>query len=470
MAGLWSKKYSSLIWVIQISLDIFIVSFLAFKLLNLGDDRIYFFSFDFLNNKYFLFFIYATTSWITSSYLLNFYQSTRHSSWITIFTTLVKQFLFFSISIYAFIGIFRSININAIITLRYLAITFLIIALINTVKFYLFNRLGFDLQGGIKQIIIVGYNESSAELKSLVSSKKELGYKLKGVFSNKKNDITSGNIEDAISFMGKDHHIDEIYCTIDELSEDEVNEFVKLASLNQIGLKFISSAENYHAKRFETHYYDYLPVLSIKEAALNNGVNQFIKRIFDILFSIIIIVLILSWLIPLFGLLIKMESKGPVFFKHKRNGINYKEFTCYKFRSLRKTNLLPLNQVSEDDSRVTRIGRFIRRTSIDELPQFFNVLLGNMSVVGPRPHMLPFTSEYSKKIDKYRFAFRHSVKPGITGLAQVKGCRGEIKNDEDIINRVKYDIFYIENWFILLDIKIIVQTFLNIIKGEENAY
>jgi putative colanic acid biosynthesis UDP-glucose lipid carrier transferase len=125
-------------------------------------------------------------------------------------------------------------------------------------------------------------------------------------------------------------------------------------------------------------------------------------------------------------------------------------------------------QAGKNDMRVTTIGRFIRKTSIDELPQFYNVLFGNMSVVGPRPHMLKHTDEYANKVDKYML--RHFVKPGITGLAQVRGYRGEIESDSDIQGRIKFDIFYIENWSFFLDLKIILQTVLNVFSGEEKAY
>jgi putative colanic acid biosynthesis UDP-glucose lipid carrier transferase len=208
----------------------------------------------------------------------------------------------------------------------------------------------------------------------------------------------------------------------------------------------------------------------MQEVALNNSFNKLVKRTFDVLFSLFIIVFILSWLTPLLFILIKLESKGPLFYKHKRNGINYKEFDCYKFRSLRETKEVKGTYVTQNDNRLTTIGKFLRKTSIDEIPQFYNVLKGDMSVVGPRPHMLSYTEDYSKKIDKYNFIFRHNVKPGVTGLAQIKGYRGEVKNDEDIINRVKYDNFYIENWSLVLDLKIIFQTTINIFKGQKQAY
>ena len=178
----------------------------------------------------------------------------------------------------------------------------------------------------------------------------------------------------------------------------------------------------------------------------------------------------LSWLSIILFIIIKIESKGPLFFKHKRNGINYKEFNCYKYRTLRANSTDSVDYVKEKDNRVTKIGKFLRHTSLDELPQFFNVLKGEMSVVGPRPHMLAYTQAYSRKIDTYNFIFRHNVKPGITGLAQVKGFRGEVKKDEDIINRIKYDIFYIENLSILLDLDIIAQTIVSILRGDEKAY
>ena len=196
--------------------------------------------------------------------------------------------------------------------------------------------------------------------------------------------------------------------------------------------------------------------------------NLFIKRSFDIMLALIIIVGLLSWLTPLLAIIIKLESKGPVFFKQKRNGLDYKEFFCYKFRSMRPNPMADLHQVTRGDQRITRVGRIIRKTSIDELPQFINVLKGEMSVVGPRPHMVSHTHMYAERIDK--FMVRHFIKPGITGLAQVTGYRGEVETDEDIINRVKFDIFYLENWSMLLDLKIIVQTVYNAIRGDEKAY
>jgi putative colanic acid biosynthesis UDP-glucose lipid carrier transferase len=179
-------------------------------------------------------------------------------------------------------------------------------------------------------------------------------------------------------------------------------------------------------------------------------------------------IFLLSWLVPIIALLIKLDSKGPVFFLQERSGKNNEPFTCIKFRSLAVNKESDSKQVTKGDTRITKLGKFLRKSSIDELPQFFNVLTGDMSVVGPRPHMLKHTEEYSAIIMKYMI--RHYQKPGVTGHAQVNGFRGEIKTEEQLIKRIEYDVWYIENWNIWLDLKIIIQTVVVTIKGQDNAF
>ena len=179
-------------------------------------------------------------------------------------------------------------------------------------------------------------------------------------------------------------------------------------------------------------------------------------------------IFILSWLVPLIGLLIKLESKGPVFFKQNRHGRNNKLFLCYKFRTMVVNQLSDTKQATKNDPRITRVGSILRKTSIDEVPQFINVFLGSMSVVGPRPHPIKLNEEFAPQID--RFFQRHAVKPGITGLAQAKGFRGETSQFNDMYGRVKLDRFYVKNWSLFLDLKIIILTIISIIKSNENAY
>ena len=211
-----------------------------------------------------------------------------------------------------------------------------------------------------------------------------------------------------------------------------------------------------------------MPIITLRDEPLTDFVNRVIKRIFDILFSLFVILFILSWLFPIIAIIIKLNSKGPVLFKQKRSGIDNKEFICYKFRSMTVNRDSDSKQATMNDTRVTRIGKFLRKTSLDEFPQFINVLIGDMSIVGPRPHMIKHTNEYSALIQKYMV--RQLVKPGITGAAQVRGFRGETKSLKDMEGRIRLDVWYIENWSFWLDINIIFKTIWNSLKGDDKAF
>src|SRR5690606_10508566 len=211
-----------------------------------------------------------------------------------------------------------------------------------------------------------------------------------------------------------------------------------------------------------------VPVISIRQEPVYDIEGRFKKRLFDMLFSLLVVVLVLSWLYPLIGMLIKLESRGPIMFKQLRTGRDNKPFWCYKFRSMRVNNESDDRQATRGDSRITTIGAFLRRTSLDELPQFFNVLQGHMSVVGPRPHMLKHTEQYKTIIDHYMT--RQFLKPGITGWAQVNGYRGETTEPRLMERRVAHDIWYLENWTTMLDVRIVFLTIINMLVGEKNAF
>lgn len=200
----------------------------------------------------------------------------------------------------------------------------------------------------------------------------------------------------------------------------------------------------------------------------NNYWFRTTKRAFDILFSLAVIVFILSWLLPIIALLIKIESKGAFIFTQQRSSRNNKTFDCYKFRSMTINDDCDTLQTAAGDARITKVGTFLRRYNLDELPQFFNVFIGNMSVIGPRPHMLSQTKEYSELIDN--FMIRHFVKPGITGWAQVNGLRGKTTTVNQMHDRVKADVWYLKNWTFLLDMKIILLTIFYTVKGNKSAH
>ena len=289
-------------------------------------------------------------------------------------------------------------------------------------------------------------------------------------FSNKNynNKEYLGNVESVFKYA-IENIVDEIYCSLSILNKDEIKKINKFAIEKKIELKLIPNSTELYSKNQSVAYYDdTLMVLNVNKLPFEFAENFYIKRLFDILFSLFVCFFLLSWLMPILWVLVKLESKGPLVFKQGREGINGEEFVCFKFRSMEINEQSDKVHATKNDSRVTKIGGFLRKTSMDELPQFFNVLLGDMSVVGPRPHLESLSLEYQKDVDDY--LKRHIVKPGITGLAQISGYRGEIKKKSDIKNRVRLDIFYIENWSFFLDVKIILQTILNVFKGEEKAY
>ncbi|SFC95858.1 undecaprenyl-phosphate glucose phosphotransferase [Algibacter pectinivorans] len=412
----------------------------------------------------YIFCLYISASWVILALKNHFYEVQRHTRIIQIVPLLFKQIILFTIVLYAFIGFFKQPNVSRLALGNYLLCVFLLISIFKFFATFLLKKYRTVLRGNNRKVIVIGSNDKARQLIKTFNTRLDYGYKFKAKFSVKDKDFSLDNCFNYII----ENSIDEIYFSVSELSNKQINRLIDFADNNLRELKFIPDNKEIYSKKLKYEYYDYIPILSLRAIPLQESVNKIVKRLFDILFSLFIIVFVLSWLTPIIALLIKLESKGPVFFKQSRNGFNYKEFDCYKFRSMTPNKNAHLSQATKGDLRITKMGAFIRKTSIDELPQFFNVLFGDMSVVGPRPHMVSHTNMYAQRIDK--FMVRHFVKPGITGLAQVSGFRGEIETDKDIINRVKYDIFYIENWSLLLDIKIAIQTFTNAIKGEEKAY
>ncbi len=416
-----------------------------------------------LTNVY-IFCLYITISWILIAVKNGFYEVQRHTRLIRLGPLLFRQIMFFAIVLYAFIGFFKHPHISRLTLGHYLVSIFVVLCFIKFLTVFLLRKYRTVFRGNITKVIVIGGNQKSRQLIKTFIQRPDFGYKFDASFSSKDKDFSLNNCFNYII----ENSIDEIYFSVAELSNKQINRLIDFADNNLRELKFIPDNKDIFSKKLKYEYYDYIPILSIRSIPLQDHVNQFIKRSFDVVFSLFVIIFVLSWLTPILAILIKLESKGPVFFKQSRNGFNYKEFYCYKFRSMTPNKNAHSQQATKGDLRITKMGAFIRKTSMDELPQFFNVLFGDMSVVGPRPHMVSHTNMYARRIDK--FMVRHFVKPGITGLAQVSGFRGEVETDEDIINRVKFDIFYIENWSLLLDAKIIIQTVSNAIKGEEKAY
>ncbi len=411
--------------------------------------------------------VYQSVAWIVIAFFDRFYNIYRFSTPIEILTKVCKHTVLFLLIVVAFFPFYEEAVFSKKAIFCFVLSSMIVIGFLKFLKFYYLKQYRISTGSNFRTVVISGYTQQAQQLQELFEERTDYGYRFMGYFSDKKNaENLAGTISDLKPYV-VENNIDEIYCSLNELTNLQLKELIEFAEDTRRTIKFIPDTKEIFTKNLRIDYYEFFPVLSLRKTVLHDPLIQAFKRSFDIVFSLFVIIFLLSWLTPILAILIKLESKGPIFFKQGRPGIDEKEFFCFKFRSM-KMNKTTEKEASKNDPRVTKIGKFMRKTSIDEMPQFLNVLLGDMSVVGPRPHLWSQNKVYGNKIKKYMF--RHYVKPGITGLAQVRGFRGEIEADEDMINRIKYDVFYIENWSIFLDIKIIILTVINIFKGEEKAY
>ncbi len=464
------RNYSILILPISILVHIIFLNVLFFG-----------WKFHFTENPFFPFFL--NLSWLVIAYFSKIYSFNRNIKITRVVTQLLVQFATFTLVVLSYFTVAEH-WVHVPTLLKLLALFYFMVTVFRALYFSALRK--YRVEGGnYKRVILIG-SEGLKPLTNFMMNYSSFGYKILGFFSDDENpeltyDITNkalkNNGDGVVPHLGKiseskqyalDHHIDEIYCSLSEFSHETLQDFLDFGDQHFIVVKLVPDVRGVLGRNMYQEYYGAVPVLSLRKLPFDKPLVKYGKRLFDIAFSLFIIVFVLSWLTPILYILIKKESKGPLFFKQVRDGLRGDTFMCYKFRSMRINDRSEKDQTVKGDPRVTRIGQFIRKTSIDELPQFINVLKGDMSVVGPRPHMLSQSDRFKKIVSNYMV--RHYVKPGITGLAQVKGYRGEIETDEDIINRVRYDIFYIENWSFILDLNIIIRTVLNVFKGEEKAY
>lgn len=426
---------------------------------------------DFSDNYRFLLLFYNAV-WIIVSLALQLYELSQLKRINKILFNLFKAFGFNILILAAVLFSLKASEFSREHLLYTYALLFVFIFLwryISIQLIILYRKLGYNYSS----VVIIGGENTAEQLYNYCNSNDGLGIKLMGIFSDTeisfefKEGVKSGRLEDLEQFALK-NGIDEIFYTMPLTHTKKIKDLVDFCDKYMIRFKVVPDFRGFLFKKVNVDFYDDVPVISLREEPLRDFVNRFVKRIFDLLFSFLVILLVLSWLYPLIAILIKLSSKGPVLFKQLRSGINNEDFLCYKFRSMAITDDADSLQATLGDARITKIGTFLRKSSLDEFPQFFNVFMGDMSIVGPRPHMLLHTEEYSELINKYMV--RQLVKPGITGLAQIRGYRGETKELKDMEGRVKFDVWYIENWTLSLDISIILQTIWNVFKGDEKAY
>lgn len=416
------------------------------------------------------FFVFAF-SWVSIGLIIGTYDFSRYSLMRSIGINLAGSLIIHFLLILTLLEIFsiHSITMRPLLILYFFVGVFLAASrvLYKLIRKYL-EFSGFDL----RRVVIVGTTQSGKSLHQFFSSHRESGYVFKGFFDNYPNpDIISrklikGTIDDLAAYCERES-IDEIYFALPLIHKELIERLEKFADDNCIYFRIAPEFSEVIQKAHNVYVYDSIPVVTTRKEPLSNGLNASFKRVFDILFSLSVILFLFPFIIPLIVFAIKMDSKGPIIFKQLRPGKKNKLFECYKFRTMEVNNNTEQMAV-KNDPRVTKVGAFLRKTSLDELPQFFNVLLGDMSVVGPRPNMISQLEEYSRTLKKYKV--RHFVTPGITGHAQVNGYRGEIEGKESMERRVEYDVEYMENWSLLLDVKIIFKTVLKVFKGDKQAY
>ena len=339
-------------------------------------------------------------------------------------------------------------------------------AIIKVYKYYK------ELDLAYTKYIIVGANPAGEALFNFFEGHKSMGNKFMGFFDENPHGVmghgrlaVQGNLADLKRFCQREH-INEIFFAMPLTRKDVMDDLIRFADDHFISFKMVPE---FAALPKEVHlsFYETIPVLSLRREPLEIIFNKILKRSFDIAFSLGFLIFVFPWVFLVVGAAIKLSSPGPIFFRQLRPGRRNRLFECYKFRTMRVNNSTEL-QATKGDARITRIGAFLRKTSIDELPQFINVLKGDMSIVGPRPNLISQLEHYSQTLEQYKI--RHFVTPGITGYAQVNGYRGETREDGLMAKRVEFDVAYIQNWSFWLDLKIIWLTVYNMIRGEKNAY
>lgn len=420
----------------------------------------------FIANDYLVLLIFSHIAWSVVSNSLDLYEPDRKTGGIKLFVLLLRQFALYALLLVAFNGLIKTYYSR--LALVY-GLSFMLFAL-PIWRFGLLYWLKQQRKQGrqLRNLLAIGYDSGLQDLLSYFQGHPEFGFRYLGFLGRKEEEHEPLGTLDDLHEICQEHQVQELYAFVSALNHEEIQRLVEYSENNLIRLHFIPETKGMPFRKLAVEYYDYVPVLQVRPIPLDDPANRLLKRLFDFSFSLLVILLLLSWLLPVLAIIIRINSRGPIFFRQKRSGKGNEEFWCYKLRSMYVHQEDGVTQARKGDSRITPVGRWLRKTSLDELPQFFNVLIGNMSVVGPRPHAVAHTEAYAPAIDKYML--RHIIKPGITGLSQVMGYRGETDEEYLMRNRVRIDIFYLENWTFWLDLKIIYFTLRNGLKGEERAY
>lgn len=395
------------------------------------------------------------------------YELVSISKVVLLHYIILSFFVFFFFDTYPFPRTFTLLNAG------------IIMLLVSLEKFLLKRYFRLNMRSGnnVKQVIIVGAGEMGLRFWETLQKNEHFGYRLTGFIDDIHkpglNGEYLGTIGEFRAILEQKPEVDDVVIALPNIATRKIQEVIAISEQFTKRVRIIPDFYRFGSGKFSVSNFGAFPLVTVRSLPLDDPENKFFKRIFDIIASVLFFILIAVWLFPIIALLIKLSSKGTVFFKQERWGLNNKKIICYKFRSM-VINSEDIDengkyrQATKDDNRITAIGKFLRKTNLDELPQFWNVLKGEMSMIGPRPHPTPLNMESKDVIQHYML--RHLVKPGISGWAQVNGFRGETKELELMQRRVDLDVWYIENWSFWLDWQIIFQTIINMWIGDKNAY
>lgn len=462
-----SKFYFSLIFGDLFFLTLLCLYILFFKYKGIG---LSIEAFMYIIASYFKEFLIIIFSWFLISGYTKIYITIIPPGTLTFLKKIILHFCIFVLLVLSITN-----GENSILDKTYSNIFIFLILLIYLVSSRIaFSKIQYFIaQKGtnLRRAIIIGTNDNTDELINNITHNRAYNLYISEIFSSnldyKFNNIKTNSLQELRNFISQNDFEYAFISLGNELSEVTINKIAESLENKYIEFGFVPNSILENKQSLSLSYLDTFPILTYKKYPLDNSFNQIFKRIFDLIFTFFVFAFILSWAYPILTLLVLIYQGRPIHFSQKRNGLNGEEFNCLKFRTMRDDKNNSLKPTERNDPRVTKLGRILRKTSLDELPQFINVLKGEMSIVGPRPHMVSENESYSDVIKRY--SLRHYVKPGITGLAQVKGYRGAVDTDKDMEMRIRTDIYYVRNWSFLLDLFIIYKTAKLMIFGDENA-
>ncbi|MDR1652319.1 MAG: exopolysaccharide biosynthesis polyprenyl glycosylphosphotransferase [Prevotellaceae bacterium] len=460
-------------FIFQVIIDLIIVGvfFFVFLYFQYGSTGSYMSIEGLLRAHYKAFFIFEI-SWFLIAGNVKLYDISRFTKPYQFVQKLTTQLTMYAVILILVSGVKSFFLFSYKFSLLFLVVLLVVLFCCRIVYIFIANRYRIHGTNG-RNVIFVDNNHNTNDLISIIKSKNQLGLNICGRFladmqPDTGQKIYSFDLEDCKKFVVQ-NDIDIIFISMSgKISNEAIENLITWANGHNRTLNFIPSVFYDDFASMKMDYYGIFPVLVYNSFPLDNRFNRYVKRIFDLIFSLLMCVFVLWWLVPIIAIAIKLDSKGDVFYMQPRIGFKGRKFKCLKFRSMCQSSDNDIKSTEKDDKRITRVGKFLRRTSLDEFPQFFNVLLGNMSVVGPRPHMKVEDDYYKKTIRKYYL--RHHVPPGITGMAQANGLRGAVNCEEEMARRIAADTFYVRNWSLVLDIYIIFKTFFRLLKKDEKAY